>query len=149
MYLLYSYVPVTGLRSQYLARCLLLKAHISTFTLNCKKRERESICFAQDKPWTVRPLSLLFLNSEIRASGCAWWFIFFFSYLFFFILTHPVALRILALQPGIEPMPPAVEVQSLNHWTTREVLRCFLLKISFIKHRWETIYYNGFQQSQE
>ena len=23
--------------------------------------------------------------------------------------------------PGIEPMPPAVEVGSLNHWTTREV----------------------------
>ena len=40
-YVLYSYVPVTGLRSQYLSRRLLLKAHISTFTLNCKKRERE------------------------------------------------------------------------------------------------------------
>ena len=25
-------------------------------------------------------------------------------------------------QPGIEPMPPAVEVLSLNHWATREVL---------------------------
>ena len=24
-------------------------------------------------------------------------------------------------QPGIEPMPPAVEEWSLNHWTTREV----------------------------
>ena len=23
--------------------------------------------------------------------------------------------------PGIEPMPPAVEAQSLNHWTTGEV----------------------------
>ena len=23
--------------------------------------------------------------------------------------------------PGIESMPPAVEAQSLNHWTTREV----------------------------
>ena len=28
---------------------------------------------------------------------------------------------ILALQLGIESMPPAVEVQSLNHWTTKEV----------------------------
>ena len=26
-------------------------------------------------------------------------------------------------QPGIKPKPPAVEVQSLNHWTTREVLK--------------------------
>ena len=24
-------------------------------------------------------------------------------------------------QPGIEPMPPAVEAWSLNHWITREV----------------------------
>jgi len=25
-------------------------------------------------------------------------------------------------QPGIKPMPPAVEVLSLNHWAAREVL---------------------------
>ena len=24
-------------------------------------------------------------------------------------------------QAGIEPMPPAVEAQNLNHWTAREV----------------------------
>ena len=29
--------------------------------------------------------------------------------------------RILGPWPGIEPMPPAVEAQSLNHWTAREV----------------------------
>ena len=28
---------------------------------------------------------------------------------------------ILVLRPRIEPAPPAVEVQSLNHWTAREV----------------------------
>ena len=28
---------------------------------------------------------------------------------------------ILAPRPGIESMPPAVEVRSLNHWTVREV----------------------------
>ena len=28
--------------------------------------------------------------------------------------------EILAPQPGLEPMPPAVEVQSLNHSTARE-----------------------------
>ena len=32
------------------------------------------------------------------------------------------ACRILVPQPGIEPVPPAVEVQSPNHWTTKEVL---------------------------
>ena len=29
--------------------------------------------------------------------------------------------RILLLQPGIEPVPPALEAWCLNHWTTREV----------------------------
>ena len=32
-----------------------------------------------------------------------------------------MACGILVPQPGIEPMPPALEVQSLNHWTTRGV----------------------------
>ena len=37
-----------------------------------------------------------------------------------FFLGHTV--RYVELpQPGIEPVPPAVEAQSLNHWTTREV----------------------------
>ena len=39
---------------------------------------------------------------------------------------------ILVPQPGIEPMLSAVEGQSLNHWTAREVLvvnffACFLI----------------------
>ena len=28
------------------------------------------------------------------------------------------------LRPGIEPVPSAVEVRSVNHWTTREVPTC-------------------------
>ena len=32
--------------------------------------------------------------------------------------------RILVPQPGIEPMPPAVELQSPNHWIVREVQGC-------------------------
>ena len=34
---------------------------------------------------------------------------------------HHAAFGILVLQPEIEPVPPAVEAQSLNHWTAREV----------------------------
>ena len=30
-------------------------------------------------------------------------------------------LAVLYGMPGVEPNPPAVEVQSLNHWTTRKV----------------------------
>ena len=45
-----------------------------------------------------------------------------------------MACGIFVPQPGIEPVPPASAVQSLNHWTTREVrLSPFL--ILFGKHK--------------
>lgn len=31
-------------------------------------------------------------------------------------------------QPGIEPMPPAMEVQSRNHWAAREVPKIYSFK---------------------
>ena len=37
---------------------------------------------------------------------------------FGFFLAVPPACRILVLWPGMKPMPPAVETQGLNHWTT-------------------------------
>ena len=43
---------------------------------------------------------------------------------FIFILifwSYHVACGILVPGPGIKPATPALEVQSLNHWTTREV----------------------------
>ena len=44
---------------------------------------------------------------------------------------HPIAYGILVPQPGIEPRPPALEVQGLNHWTSGEVPR----KRGFFKKR--------------
>lgn len=46
-----------------------------------------------------------------------------------FIRLHGVACGILVPQLGIEHVPPAMEAQSLNHWTSREVpvLCSFLL----------------------
>ena len=38
-----------------------------------------------------------------------------------FFLSHRTACGILVPQPGMEPMPPAVEARGLNHWTAREV----------------------------
>ena len=40
---------------------------------------------------------------------------------FFFSLLHHEACGILVPQLGVETVPPALEVWSLNHWTTREV----------------------------
>ena len=40
---------------------------------------------------------------------------------FFFCWLHLMACRILVPQPGIQRMLPAVEVQSVNHWTPEKV----------------------------
>ena len=44
-----------------------------------------------------------------------------FRLFFFFFWAHLMAFGILVPQPGIEPGRPAVETQSPNHCTTREV----------------------------
>ena len=44
-----------------------------------------------------------------------------FLFCFFVFWLHHVACGILAPWPGIEPMPPAVEERSPNHWTAKEV----------------------------
>ena len=38
-----------------------------------------------------------------------------------FFLLHLVSYGIFVPRPGIEPVPPAEGMQSLNHWTAREV----------------------------
>ena len=52
---------------------------------------------------------------------------------FFFFCLRPAACRILVPQPGIKPMPPAMEAQSLNHWTTRDVPNMAYFK--YLDHR--------------
>ena len=48
--------------------------------------------------------------------------------MFFFFGLCCVACEILVPPPVIEPTLPAVEVQSSNHWTAREVLLCGFFK---------------------
>ena len=55
-------------------------------------------------------------------------FLGFFFFFFFAILWH-TELPYMSC-PGIELVPPSVEAQSLNHWTTREVL-LGILKMKF------------------
>ena len=47
---------------------------------------------------------------------------------FFFFFEHAVC-WILVPRPRIEPRPPAVEVRSLNHWTTKDFLEAFFSSI--------------------
>ena len=64
---------------------------------------------------------------RVRVDFFALFLISFFIHFYFiklkkycFWLCHG-ACRILVLQPGIKPVSPAVEEQSPNHWTTKEV----------------------------
>ena len=49
----------------------------------------------------------------------------------FIIWLHLAACEILVSRSGIEPLLPALEVQSLNHWTTREVPRPAFFSFEF------------------
>ena len=62
--------------------------------------------------------------STLRSEG-----ILFFCCLFFWL--HSMALVILVPGPGIEPSPPALEAQNLNHWSTREVPEGIFLRKTF------------------
>ena len=53
--------------------------------------------------------------------------LFFYFLLFNFFFCH-VACGILVPWPRIEPLPFGVEVQSLNHWTAREVPQIYIFK---------------------
>ena len=63
-----------------------------------------------------------------------WFFGVFLSFtgLFFTSWLCLEACGILVPPPGTEPVPPAVEAQSPNHWTIREVLHLALKKKSFM-----------------
>ena len=49
-----------------------------------------------------------------------------FKKIFFISWSHHMACGILVPQPGITPATPAVEMRSLNHWTTKEVFTIFV-----------------------
>ena len=51
---------------------------------------------------------------------------------FLFFWPHHVAWGVLVPHPGTEPVPSAVKVQSLNHWTAREFSPIFVLITLFI-----------------
>ena len=120
-----------------------------------KLGENQSLCdhptFTPRKSLVILLLALL---SEIKihayvsrkgvtiaGSGTRLWILFFFFFFLTFIWLHQVlvvALRIfsggmwdIVSWPGIEPRSPTLGAQSLNHWTTKEVLRLWILRPGF------------------
>ena len=64
-------------------------------------------------------------------------FINLFIYLFISIWPCHTECGILFAQPGKEPMPPALEALSLNHWTTREFPQIYCLTVcQKSRHNW-------------
>ena len=65
-------------------------------------------------------ISFYFLHGpfSLFLSFLKWFFIIFWS--------HRVACQILIPQPGIELVLPVLKAQSLNHWTTGEVLHLMI-----------------------
>ena len=79
-----------------------------------------------------------------RKSVLAWTHLFcLFGVSLLLLLFWPRGMRDLSSRPGIEPVPPAVEAWSPNHWSAREfpvwsfvclfVLFCFLFLLLFFK----------------
>ena len=90
----------------------------------------------------TRPFSdLWFANTASHSTMCLFPFLdsdlwcttgFSCSVCFWFIWPPPAAWGISVPWPGIEPMTPALEAWSLNHWTPREVPTVFCDEVQFI-----------------
>ena len=64
---------------------------------------------------------LLLPSSHTSHSPSIMYFLSFLSLFYFcFFLPHLATYGIFVSQPAMEPEPPAVQVQGLNHWTSRE-----------------------------
>ena len=88
----------------------------------------------QHSPWWFWELPYWWKNLKSKAGPLSLLAVHFFSFSFCLL---PVACRILVTPPRIEPTPPAVEVQILNHWTTRKVPD-FILDAQMLKrHHWK------------
>ena len=66
--------------------------------------------------------------------------------LFFGFWPQCTACRISIPRPGTESIPPAVEVQSLNHWTTWEVLRQYCTIIIKLAKRLDLNYFSHWKE---
>ena len=71
-------------------------------------------------------LALFCVSVLYQVEGVPLHLFFFLSFIFW---QHSVACGILVLQPGMEPVPPAVEAWSLKHWaaSSEDFLVCLLL----------------------
>ena len=93
---------------------------IFSFLSRLMKRHRYLYSESSDGSHPTQMIKLTFANN-----GATPFLLALSSYMpffFFFLRPHHLACGMFVPRPGIELTPPALGVQSLNHWTTREVL---------------------------
>ena len=99
------------------------------YTLYLKNQCPTEDIFSHPLLMIVCPLGLTAVNSWQSRSDPVWNNVLEHPFLLYFIIFWPchTACGILVPWPGVEPLPPAVEAWSPNHWTTREAPRTSLL----------------------
>ena len=92
-----------------------LREEMGQFSLHPFVAQHQPYLEDQSRQTANGQAELFFFNSLFKKIS------FYFIYLFLFFWSCHAACGILVPWPGIKPVPHAVEEQSLNHWTTREV----------------------------
>ena len=110
--------------------------------INCGWQCQERSCELETL-WMDRNKGLLFSTWNLSKSCAFPWpttmffILIFWTTLFLFIFwPHLTVFGISVPHPGIEPGPPAVEAQNLNHWTTMELPMLIIFKQLY----WDIIY---------
>ena len=79
--------------------------------------------------WTTI-MNSISTKTQKLSSGACFFFFFFLLFLFIYFLAVLRSIWDLGPQAGIEPVSPALEVKSLNCWTTRSSKGLFLMSIA-------------------
>ena len=90
------------------------------------KRSYSSVCTIRGPGKWLQKSLFRYISFTINMA------VFFFNFIFWL---RCMSCGMLVPRPGIEPVPPALGAQSLNHWTTREVPAVLFLKLDIIRTR--------------
>ena len=97
-------------------------AHFFPYGNNCKDIAFSPTCFFLPLPVIAAPTSWVDVPHIQNMPSFT-----LFQIIYLFLAAPWVACGMLVPQPRNEPMSSTLEAQSLNHWTTREVLHLFVL----------------------
>ena len=92
----------------------MLKIVIKSQGERAKEEKNNNLKNYRDNPKTINKIAISTYLTIIK-------YLFMYLCIYLFLFFGHTACGILVPWPGIEPVPPVVEVQSLNYWAAREV----------------------------